>query len=292
MKASAPGKLVLLGDYAVLAGGPALVAAVDRRAFGAPGGAAPPSAVVEAVLARAKTFGGRPELPEIDTRAFLDEHGQKLGLGSSAAVAVVTAALALGRDDAMAFRVALEGHRDSAGGVGSGVDVAASFYGGVIATANQPAPVEVLPIQLPGLSLSVLYTGQSASTARMVEAVERAEAWLSWQKVLSELSAQGLDAWRQQDGPRFLEVVARYGRALAGLGADAGVPIVTHRTAELMRRAHQEGAAAKPSGAGGGDVAVLFAPDPALAPRLAAETGCVLLSVAVDPQGLRLELEP
>lgn len=124
MKASAPGKLVLLGDYAVLAGGPALVAAVDRRAVGATGGPIPPSAVVEAVLARAKLEGGRPELPEIDTRAFLDEHGQKLGLGSSAAVAVVTAALSLGRDDERILRVALEGHRDAAGGVGSGVDVA------------------------------------------------------------------------------------------------------------------------------------------------------------------------
>ncbi|MBK6689434.1 MAG: hypothetical protein IPG45_33520 [Deltaproteobacteria bacterium] len=288
MKASAPGKLVLLGDYAVLAGGPALVAAVDRRAVGAPGGPMPPSAVVEAVLARAKREGGRPELPEIDTRAFLDEHGQKLGLGSSAAVAVVTAALSLGQDDERTFQVALEGHRDAAGGVGSGVDVAASFYGGVIATARQPAPVEVLPTEIPGLTLSVLYTGQSASTARMVEAVERAEAWLSWQKVLLELSEQGLDAWRRQDAPNFLSVVSRYGRALAGLGADAGVPIVTHRTAELMRRAQEEGGAAKPSGAGGGDVAVLFASDPDLAARLAVETGCVLLSVRVDPRGLRL----
>ena len=31
IEASAPGKLVLSGEYAVLSGGPALVAAVDRR---------------------------------------------------------------------------------------------------------------------------------------------------------------------------------------------------------------------------------------------------------------------
>lgn len=288
MKASAPGKLVLLGDYGVLAGGPALVAAVNRRAIGSYEGHSPPSAVVEAVLARAVAQGGAPTPPVIDTRAFLDEGGQKLGLGSSAAVAVITAALSLRRGDELAFKVALEGHRDAAQGKGSGVDVVASFHGGVFATSAQPAPVEPLATRIRGLHLLVYYTGESASTAKMIEVVERADSWLEWQKVLIDLSQRGLDAWRRQDAAAFLAVVARYGRALAGLGADAGVPIVTHRTAELMRRASELGAAAKPSGAGGGDVAVLFTPDPALGPKLADETGCALIDVAVDPQGLRL----
>ena len=58
MKASAPGKLVLLGDYGVLEGGRALVAAVNRRARGelsvSPANE-PPSPLVQAVLERARS---------------------------------------------------------------------------------------------------------------------------------------------------------------------------------------------------------------------------------------------
>lgn len=124
--ASAPGKAVLLGEYAVLEGAPALVAAVPVRAVArvgaAPGalwaldapelgmrgrgfavGAAgvrwqPPLAsgervavrVLEAVLADVvrRSGGGLPPcLLATDTRAFLSPAGPKLGFGSSAAVA-------------------------------------------------------------------------------------------------------------------------------------------------------------------------------------------------------------
>ena len=54
MTVSAPGKLVILGDYAVLDGGLAIVAAIDRRATGQAVARDParpaPSRVVAAVL--------------------------------------------------------------------------------------------------------------------------------------------------------------------------------------------------------------------------------------------------
>ncbi|MEL6186908.1 MAG: hypothetical protein AAFU79_19970, partial [Myxococcota bacterium] len=116
MRWSAPGKLVLLGDYAVLEGARALVAAVDRRAVGRVDAEGPRTEVVEAVLARARAEGAGVDGVRIDTAGFLEPGGQKLGIGSSAAVAVVTAALARGRGDELTFEVALEGHRDAAGG--------------------------------------------------------------------------------------------------------------------------------------------------------------------------------
>ena len=144
MSVSAPGKLMLLGEYAVVDGGLAVVAAVNRRAVGVvlaePDPA--PSAVVQAVLTQAQAEGAVvPPGVRIDTSAFHDAHGAKLGLGSSAAVAVITAALATGRGDDDVLDLAVHGHRAAAGGKGSGVDVAASFSGGVVATRAQPGPL-------------------------------------------------------------------------------------------------------------------------------------------------------
>lgn len=285
MKVSAPGKLVLLGDYAVLDGAPALVGAVNRRAVGVldPGG--PPSEVVDAVLARA---GVRTRV-RIDTGGFVEPAGEKLGLGSSSAVAVVTAALATGVRDERCFALALDGHRDAAGGVGSGIDVAACFHGGVIATARQPAEVRPLPTRIPGLHLSVLYANQSASTSSLVRACRTSPRWTDWVAVMRTLAEEGIDAWAGQDADGFTSIVARYGRAMAGLGRDAGVGVVTPPIEAIMAAAERGGGAAKPSGAGGGDVVVLFSADAELGARVAEETGTRLVDLSVDPAGLRVE---
>lgn len=282
--ASAPGKLVLLGDYAVLEGGLALVAAVNRRAEGRVASNAPPSGVVQAVCRRA---GAEALSVRIDTSGFLGPEGTKLGIGSSAAVAVVTAALATGRGDERCLETALKGHRDAAGGVGSGIDVAASYYGGVIASRNQPSPVEPLGSRLPGLELSVLFARESASTSELIRACRGHPRWPAWMSVMKPLAEQGVDAWRRGEAPRFLEVVRRYGRAMEGMGRDADVPVVTETIRKVMDAAEKRGGAAKPSGAGGGDVVVLFSQDPALGAQAAEESGALLLDLGVERTGLR-----
>ena len=286
MRASAPGKLVLLGDYAVLEGATALVAAVDRRATGTREHEGRGSPVVQAVRAR---------IPEphsasvrIDTSGFYDGE-DKLGVGSSAAVAVVAAALFSGTRDERALEAALEGHRDASGGEGSGVDVAASFYGGVIAAKRQPGPVQPLPSSIKGLDLSVLFTGHSAKTTDFVDACRRSPRFTAWVSVLTGLADEGIDAYRRQHARSFLSVVSRYGRAMAGLGADAGVPVVTEQIDAIMRLAGEAAGAAKPSGAGGGDVVVLWSADRDVAARIAEATGARHLDIAVDPRGLAVE---
>jgi mevalonate kinase len=120
-RVSAPGKLFLVGEYAVLDGAPALLTAVDRRVtvtlttadgpswiLRAPGlgsgvfrlsadGSVPDTAdtstrehlrVFDAVRAECTARFGAPTVPleiEIDSRDF-SAAGYKLGLGSSAAV--------------------------------------------------------------------------------------------------------------------------------------------------------------------------------------------------------------
>jgi phosphomevalonate kinase len=280
---SAPGKVMLLGDYAVLAGGRAMVAAVNRRAVGRIVEQGRSSAVVSAVLARA----GRPELQvEIDTSSFYDGE-LKLGLGSSAAVAVVTASLATDRGDERTFELALEGHRDANEGKGSGVDVAACFHGGVIATARQPAEVEPLPSRIRDLHFAVLFTRKSASTKDFVKACTGSPEWPRWSGVLRQLTDEGMQAWLRQDGARFLSIVARYHRAMKELGEGAKIPIVTEELDAIARYATEGGGAAKPSGAGGGDIAVMWSPDAELPDRVAEKAGVQRLELAIDPHGLR-----
>jgi phosphomevalonate kinase len=284
--ASAPGKLVLLGDYAVLEGAVAIVAAVDRRASGRTvESAGPRSPIVAAVIAEAV----RRKLPapevEIDTSAFADAGGNKLGLGSSAAVAVVAAALATGRGDEETLAIALDAHRHASGG-GSGVDVASSFYGGVIAARRQPGEVQPLSSRLGKLNFAALFTGTSASTSELVSIVRRSPKWSEWSRTLSALAEEGVRAWDKQNASAFLSIVARYGRAMAGLGKDAGAPIVTEQIEAIMRIADELRGAAKPSGAGGGDVAIVWSFDPDVPRKIAERTGTTLLDLHVDLHGL------
>src|SRR5215831_414462 len=102
MIATAPGKLILTGEYAVLDGAQAIVVAVDRRAVArrnaTPRGSSPfLVAVAEEIAARrgASDPAARAALEiSVDSTAFYNR-AQKLGLGSSAAVTVAATALSL-----------------------------------------------------------------------------------------------------------------------------------------------------------------------------------------------------
>lgn len=144
---------MIAGEYAVLDGAEAIVAAVGRRAYVTlaprPNAAAahtsmtvPMEVLATRMLAEARVGSVLGEI-DIDTtqlRAGSGDGAQKLGLGSSAAAAAAVAGAvfaANGRDisepsvRAEILEVALEGHRSIAPD-GSGADVAASVLGGFV----------------------------------------------------------------------------------------------------------------------------------------------------------------
>ncbi len=322
--ASAPGKAVVLGEYAVLDGVPALVAAVDRRCVATitTSDAAPvlrtrmPDEVRYATDAAGR-FGvalvdllgsaaqTRPFSAVLDSSAFFDQ-GRKLGLGSSAAALCAWAAAFrtwMRRDDADAARPSLAElialHRRFQGGSGSGVDVAASVTGGLCEYRLDAQGVpHVGSVRLPNsVGFAGIFAGSSASTPGLVG---RFRQWQAEKPALAaeqhrqwgEIAEAGCAAARECDDHGFLAAVREYGLSLAALGDRIGVDIVTAEHRAIGARASRFGVVYKTSGAGGGDLGLAFSTDAralrAFCDAVAAE-GYQVIDFRIDGQGLSVE---
>lgn len=305
---SAPGKLFLLGEYAVLSGSPALLTAIDRRVLVTivpptseaqsghwvvhtpglesarselgPMGRLPDGfdaqqrsdlrvfdAVRSVVLDRAGSLPAALDLT-IDSTAFSRSTGtlgtHKLGLGSSAAVAVaLTAALMLAAglpaDRADVLELALVAHRAAQGGTGSGGDVAASVFGGLIEYTRGQAPIQ-LPWPQP-LTVMAVVTGTGSSTTNLVAKVveyER-EDESQYRADIARLAALAQQARGTLAVPQsFLRLLSDYFAALTELDEHARAGIVTDYHLGLHSLVAGLGGVFKTSGAGGGDVGLVF----------------------------------
>ena len=250
VRVRAPGKVVLLGEYAVLDGAPAIVAAVDRGVACA----VTPSARMEVRTPTGDDRFVRAALAAVHAPpavyTFSDWNPvpgpDKVGLGGSAAAtvaAVLAGHRAAGRDPDPdeVFAVARAVHRRVQGS-GSGVDVAASTYGGVLRFERDRVRAG------PAVKPSVVFTGRSAQTGPRVE---RYLAWTPREAFVADSRALA-DAFEAEP----IRALREAGRLLAAMAAEAGIPYVTPETEALVALAERHGGAAKPSGAGGGDVVV------------------------------------
>ena len=308
---SAPGKLFLIGEYAVLHGHPAIVAAVDRRVTGRfiPGGA-PATPLVKSIVESVRSYlledGGTPPdgAPLLDSSALASETG-KLGLGSSAAVAAAgvgalldAAGCDLEYTQTLALMLAHRAHRAAQGGRGSGADVAAAIYGGILSYRRRGQDVTVQPVDLPdGIELVVFSTGMPSSTVDHVRAleahaVEKPEPCMARLAEIGAAARAFTAACVDDTAAGIIEAVTQANVLLGVLGREMGLPIVTPALAEGAKLAAALGGAAKPSGAGGGDVGVAFLTDEKAAETFRARAphlGLEILSIRTGADGLRRE---
>jgi phosphomevalonate kinase len=297
VKVVAPGKVLLFGAYSVLEGTPAVVVAVDRYAVADTTTLAPSSSrEVRAAI-------GDEPAATLDLSS-LHQDGEKLGLGSSAAALVATlGARAAGqgldlRDAGVRrslFALAKRAHAEAQGG-GSGVDVAASTYGGALCYRMSGADDPLITaMDLPrALTLRVLWSGKSARTSELL-AKTRALAAASPHAYRASVAALGQcvetahRACESDDLEAMVQAGQANARALADLGRRAEAPIVPPTFADLALLAERENAAFYPSGAGGGDVGVWLAADPPSATFLAQARagGMFVLNLGMDRAGVR-----
>ncbi|MCL2779338.1 MAG: hypothetical protein FWD73_15190 [Polyangiaceae bacterium] len=293
MKAFAPGKLVLTGAYAVLEGAPAIVVATSRGVVAdATCHAACPTPEVRAAL-------GNTPAPLVNASALFDGD-RKLGLGASAAILVASlgaVAIRNGIRDLTSerFRSALffraqKAHAEAQRG-GSGVDVAASVFGGVLCYTMGALPVRVaLP---PGIELTTFACQNSARTTDLRARVDALRVSNRAMHVahlgdLARIAEGAAAAISAGDRRAFIASVADAARSLGRLGAACGAPIVPPGLEGLSELAAREGGAFCVSGAGGGDVAFFVGARPPRAVlERAAALGLTAMDMTFDEKGLR-----
>jgi phosphomevalonate kinase len=348
--ASAPAKLVLLGDYAVLEGARALVLAVDRRANvrivpredGACGVYAPDLGIHDAraligpdgiwqwqcdEASRVRLtlvdhvwhgllneglapVSGQGFDLHLDTSGFFHTDGvSKLGLGSSAALTVALAsALAThaGHGDAMLDRTQwmrrlLHMHGNWQGGRGSGVDVAASVAGGLIAyqLAGPAREPTYAPVSTEGLHCLFVWSGQSVSTSDSLRRLaqwrqDHANEYASHMNELGTVSAAAIDALEQRRVSSFIGLPKDYALGLQRFGAACGLEIYSPAQKQLADMASGTDVSYKPCGAGG-DFGVVFAEDQerlATFERVIVLAGMHVVPLGLDSRGISCHMRP
>ena len=312
MIATAPGKLILTGEYAVLEGAPALVIAVNRRAVArlrtGPRGTSPfLVAVADEIAARrgsASSAAAAAMQIAVDSTQFF-EGTQKLGLGSSAAVTVAATALAIGSaDHDEVFAIASAAHaraQGPRGSRGSGADIAAAVRGGVLAYSTAGTERVTWPEDV---TLISFFTGASADTPALVAKVHAAraanrtavEAALAAVAAASRAACQAC-ALKGRDvaATGLLAALALAAAATDQLAAASGVPLVPPCVLAARAALGSLGGTAKTTGAGGGDIAIGVIPataDPKVAERLLIAAGLRPLALAVDHAGVDVRPEP
>lgn len=334
---SAPGKLMIAGEYAVLEGQPALVAAVNRKLFCT---LKPADELCVSGLGigplRVSCDTGRAKITDDDqnifapARAVIDEAlaqefdvpsahfhfdspelflgRQKIGLGSSAALISAFAAQIILNSPSefrasSVFELAYRAHRRHCHGMGSGIDIAAACFGGLIKFSQ--AGSKTLPIvkHIPSMNfvshLICVYTGQSQSTRSYVSAVSsyKTKSPISYRAVIAELSEaatgieQSLLGSRNVNWALLNNAIERHNHALSQLGRQAGIDILSNEHKRIIEISEQFGGIAKPSGAGGGDIAICFVPPnrrTELTEELASH-GFRLVELSPASEGVRLE---
>lgn len=288
VRVSAPGKLMLFGEHAVIYGKPCIVTAVDQRMvvtierieenvveLTAP--------EVDIKSFKADYFAGLDKLPKgakfvfASIKNFYKKFGissglkietksdfsSKFGFGSSSAVTVcVVKGLAeifgIKLTNKQIFDLSYKTVLDVQG-VGSGFDIAAAIWGGTLYFIS--GGKKIVRITKNTLPLVVGYTGIKADTATLIKKVE--ELKKTKPKVINSIFdsitlivKDAKERLKKGDYKGLGELASLNQGLLDSLGVN------TEALSSLIFAARSNGAyGAKLSGAGGGDCMIAFCPD-------------------------------
>lgn len=299
---SAPGKLILMGEHAVVYGYPCIVTAVDKRLY----------VEVEKVSAGEDKF----ITPQVKGHRFLKEtvvffkekykikdslkiltrgdFSHKVGLGSSSAVIVATFnALAnlfkITLTKKELFEISHEVNLKIQK-VGSGFDIAATSYGGTQYFIKGGKVIQ--PLNLQRLPLVIGYSGLKADTPTLIKQVNKQYQENKKKTVLifnqiKILVDQGKDELVKSNFEKFGVLMTKNHMLLKDL------KVSSLKLDKMVEVALEAGAwGAKLSGAGGGDCMVALTPENRIkeVERAIVKIGGEIIRANVNSQGVRIEI--
>jgi len=313
-RCSAPGKLMLFGEYAVLDGHPALAMCLDRRiaceAELMPGSRLLriesemvfPEPIELPMDSLASDSSPLPQLrllwPVLRARApkqgglsmrFSAGFPPTWGLGSSSASTLAAAgalrALQGEATEGTAIFDEVRSAQRALQGAASGYDVATQLLGGYVVFADTGVPrmERLSPPASVELNWIVAWTGRKADTGDMIrEVASRFEVGHSLYDDIGALAERGVANLLAGNVEALGHDLSAGQALLDTLGA------VPSELARLVERLQQSPAVlgARLSGAGGGDCVLILASDGDEAARACREQGLSVLSLALEREGL------
>jgi phosphomevalonate kinase len=221
----------------------------------------------------------------LDTRDFFSAapESRKLGIGSSAAICTAACrAVAELAAVPVKFEQMLAAHRWQQNSHGSGIDVAAACYGGLIRFQSGTCT----PVSWPsGLHYQFFWTGESATTSQHIKIFD------SWR---AGADTRPLDALCAASDNLFadstMDALSHYVGCLQQLDQSAHLGIYTpaHNVLDKLANCHQ--VVYKPCGAGGGDIGIALSEDSGCLARFAkdaVERDFAPLSMEIADDGIK-----
>ena len=300
IKYSAPGSAMLMGEHAVLRGSAALVFALNRRVIVELLPRADRRISVRSALAEFETsidnFSNNPQLSFVsdcislylakldvgfDLQISSDIKSDR-GYGSSAAVVAATLAVLarytekiIDRDNL--YKQGIFVIRKNQNGRGSGADLAASLFGGLLRFVSEPFACEKLNFSF---NFVLEYCGFKTPTAEVVKIVDRAAAAepKKFNNIFNSI-AQSVElaavAARTADYELFYQQIEKNQKLMEEVG------LLNPELSGLIRKleANPQFQAVKISGSGLGDSVIAISKEPCLSDNAD--------NLRIDPLGLR-----
>ena len=261
LKASAPGKLMLFGEHAVVYDYPCIVTTISSKIY-VEAENTKKEFKVEAPQSKDTTFVEETvklfcEKYKVDNKILIktyNDFSSKFGLGSSSAVTVATiVALSKLYEIKISKKEIFDlGYKviRAIQEVGSGFDVASATYGGTIYFLTGGKIIE--PLAIKELSLVIGYSGAKASTSKIVKNLKPDfKIFDKIEKIVGEAKISLVNS----DWKKAGELMNQNHKLLQELG------VSTEKLDKMCVAAVVSGAyGAKLSGAGGGDCMIALVP--------------------------------
>lgn len=215
---------------------------------------------------------------------------QKTGFGSSAAITVATVAAVLElhgeqitKNRGTIYKLAAISHFLGQGRIGSAADIAASTFGGIVFYRRFDGPwlslalekkplLEVVESDWPGFfaqeipvpknfELIAAFSGKSASTTKLAEKMgifkkTNPADYMQAIGSIKDTTKKLANALKKGESEKTFKLIAQNRDQLKELSEKSGNTLETRELSKIIETINKSGAAAKFSGAGGGDCAI------------------------------------